>query len=161
MLLLTIQNFITHVYLVASKVDEHMLDHRQQQVVSWLSAPDPSTNFNKAKKQRHAGTGTWFLKINSYKQWQENPCASLWLHGLAGCGKTVLSSTIIRDLQDKSSENIVSTVNERGTKRTLCHLLQCCLLRLIPPLRYHHSPLENTSQREYGHFCYEWLTVCP
>lgn len=126
-----------------------MLDYRQQQLLNWLSAPDPSTNFNRAKNQRHAETGTWFLESEPYSTWQNNPSASMWLHGLAGCGKTVLSSTIIRDLQEKSGENTVSTVKwERHQTHALPFLAVLLSLRLIlPKSRYRHSPLgENTIQ---------------
>ena len=34
----------------------------------------------------------------SYHEWKHRPASLLWLHGKAGCGKTVLSSTIIHDL---------------------------------------------------------------
>ena len=35
--------------------------------------------------------------------WQKQRNSFLWLHGTPGCGKTVLSSTIIKELQDNSS----------------------------------------------------------
>ncbi|KAH0168095.1 Pfs, NACHT and ankyrin domain protein, partial [Aureobasidium melanogenum] len=65
----------------------------------WLHAPDPSTNYNRAIQQRHPGTGLWFLESEVYEGWRVEENGFLWLHGLAGCGKTVLSSSIIEDLQ--------------------------------------------------------------
>jgi hypothetical protein len=64
-------------------------------VETWLRAPDSSTNINRAKAQRHAGTGTWLLDSPIFQSWRAGSCRHLWLHGFAGCGKTVLSSTIL------------------------------------------------------------------
>lgn len=63
-----------------------------------LSAPDPSTNYLKALKQRQPGTGIWFLESEQYAKWKTGLISSIWLHGIPGCGKTVLSSTILQNL---------------------------------------------------------------
>ncbi|KAF9873496.1 hypothetical protein CkaCkLH20_08955 [Colletotrichum karsti] len=70
-----------------------------QQLKQWISAPDPSINYNKALGQRHEGTGKWFLDNGEYSNWKTAPgSSSLWLHGFPGCGKTILISTIVQDL---------------------------------------------------------------
>ncbi|KXH45551.1 pfs domain-containing protein [Colletotrichum salicis] len=71
-----------------------------QEVMKWLSPPDPSTNYNKACQQRHECTGQWFLESKEYSEWKKSPKSSLWLHGIPGCGKTILSSTVIKDLSN-------------------------------------------------------------
>ena len=58
---------------------------------------DPSVNYNEALKNRLAGTGKWFLDSDSYKSWK-TAGSNIWLHGFPGCGKTILSSTIIEDV---------------------------------------------------------------
>ncbi|KAH0168199.1 Pfs, NACHT and ankyrin domain protein, partial [Aureobasidium melanogenum] len=68
---------------------------------SWLHAPDPSTNYNRAIQLRHPGTGLWFLQSKAFRDWRVEENGFLWLHGLAGCGKTVLGSIIIEDLQEE------------------------------------------------------------
>ena len=65
----------------------------------WLSAPDPTINHNSAKARRHPDTGMWCLESSKYEEWKANANPCLWLHGIPGCGKTILSSTIIEDLQ--------------------------------------------------------------
>jgi hypothetical protein len=67
-------------------------------ICRWLSAPDPSTNYNKACKQRQADTGLWLLESESFKRWKTDPESWLWLYGIPGCGKTILSSTILEGL---------------------------------------------------------------
>jgi hypothetical protein len=72
---------------------------RQSKIRSWLSAPDPSTNYHKAHKQRQAGTGLWLLHSERFKRWKEASASRLWLYGIPGCGKTILSSTVVENLQ--------------------------------------------------------------
>ncbi|KAG9515935.1 purine and uridine phosphorylase, partial [Aureobasidium melanogenum] len=68
-------------------------------LAKWLHAPDPSVNYNRAIQQRHHGTGLWFLQSEAFADWSVEGNEFLWLHGLAGCGKTVLSSIIIEHLR--------------------------------------------------------------
>jgi hypothetical protein len=67
-------------------------------IYSWLSAPDPSTNYHKAHKQRQAKTGLWLLDSASFIKWKAGAASRLWLYGIPGCGKTILSSTVIEHL---------------------------------------------------------------
>jgi len=64
----------------------------------WLSAPDPCANYLRARKQRQAETGLWLIEGGRFKKWREAPASRLWLYGIPGCGKTVLSSTVIDHL---------------------------------------------------------------
>jgi Cdc6-like AAA superfamily ATPase len=77
---------------------------KEAKIKSWLNPPDPSTNRNKAQEQHHQGTGAWFLHNDIYMKWKEGKQHNtLWLHGIPGCGKTVLSSTVIEDLETNFS----------------------------------------------------------
>ena len=71
-------------------------DFQRDKVYRWLSAPDPSTNYVRARRSRQAGTGLWFLH-GAFNEWTQN-AQLMWLHGKPGCGKTVLSSTIIAQI---------------------------------------------------------------
>jgi hypothetical protein len=74
-------------------------------ICSWLSAPDPSTNYHKAHKQRQAKTGLWLLESSKFAKWKESAASRLWLYGIPGCGKTILSSTIIEHLLQHCPDN--------------------------------------------------------
>lgn len=67
-------------------------------ILEWLSAPDPSINHREARDKHEPGTGQWFLNCPEYSDWILGETQCLWLHGKAGCCKTVLSSTIIEDV---------------------------------------------------------------
>lgn len=62
------------------------VDNQYKEILKWLSAPDPSTNFNAAHKRRHNGTGKWLLENKVYKDWKLTRGSFIWLHGVAGCG---------------------------------------------------------------------------
>ena len=82
-------------------------DRLQRESRSWLSPPDPSTNYNIACEIHQNGTATWFCKGNVFAKWKAEGFL-LWLHGkreyrilvrrqprlmslaIAGSGKTIL-----------------------------------------------------------------------
>ena len=76
-------------------VDSLKSDSHFDKLKTWLSPPDPSTNRNAAKEKREEGTGDWFVTSTAFLEWKSGLRQHLWLHGLAGCGKTVLTSTIL------------------------------------------------------------------
>lgn len=90
------------------QVEDLALDNQRQKIHEWLNPPDPSSNLNKAQKKRYMGTGSWFLDSQSFMEWNYGICQTLWLHGIPGCGKTVLSAAIIEHLKQlRDSSHIV------------------------------------------------------
>ncbi|KAH7191260.1 hypothetical protein DER44DRAFT_889995 [Fusarium oxysporum] len=73
-------------------------DHRFAKIERWLSPPDCSTNANLARTRRHPGTGSWLLDSSTFQELKLGSRQHLWLYGLAGAGKTVLSTTILDHL---------------------------------------------------------------
>jgi Cdc6-like AAA superfamily ATPase len=73
---------------------------QRQKINDWLSAPDPSTNHRRARSGRSDNTGLWFIDGTAFKEWTENN-QLMWLYGKAGCGKTVLSFTIIAEIEHR------------------------------------------------------------
>lgn len=93
-----VQKTVDNTNMYVSRLCDYALSDRLK---NWLHAPDPSTNYNRAIHQRHPGTGLWFLQSEAYDDWRREANGFLWLYGLAGCGKTVLSSIIIEHLQNE------------------------------------------------------------
>lgn len=81
--------------------------HHLQEIRQWLSPPDPSENYNHAMKQRHKDSGQWFLQSAEYASWKSQPNSFLWLQGIPGCGKTILSSIIARDLEHEGIQSLL------------------------------------------------------
>jgi hypothetical protein len=80
---------------------------KHAEIYHWLSPSDPSTNFNKALQQRQEGTGLWLLQSSPFIKWHSQQNSFLWLHGIPGCGKTILSSTIIEHLVDTYPDQLL------------------------------------------------------
>ena len=76
-----------------------LLDTKLIHIRQWLSAPDPSVNYHKALTLRQPNTnaGQWLLKSDLFEQWKVK-ASTVWLHGIPGCGKTILCSTVIEDI---------------------------------------------------------------
>jgi len=54
-----------------------------QDLHSWLSPPDSSTNHNISRNAHHEGTATWFFQGGIYKEWRSTPSLlSVSLSGL-------------------------------------------------------------------------------
>ncbi|KAI9854271.1 MAG: hypothetical protein M1813_001311 [Trichoglossum hirsutum] len=66
--------------------------------LTWLRYTDTSEYYVHAREQVTKSTGDWFLK-GEFDVWKVKPKSFLWLYGKAGCGKTILSSTIIREIE--------------------------------------------------------------
>jgi hypothetical protein len=67
-------------------------------IKNWLSPSDPWTNHHAARGLHQAGTGEWVLENDAYKAWLSGSNRHLWLSGKAGCGKTILSSTMVENV---------------------------------------------------------------
>ncbi|KAL3480824.1 ankyrin repeat-containing domain protein [Aspergillus californicus] len=80
--------------LVRSWRNRSTADHRQK-LLRWLAAPDIAANYQAALKRRSEDTGSWFSESKPYLQWVAAPRSFLWLYGIAGSGKTILTSTAI------------------------------------------------------------------
>jgi len=119
---------------IAMKVNKTGRDQLQQDVRRWLSAPDPWTNHNIARKAHHRGTSTWFTQGDVFKQWKGTG-RLLWIHGLPGSGKTVLSSSIIEEIHDMCRMGLATIsifyfdFRDRG-KQEVRHLLSSILIQL-------------------------------
>lgn len=73
-------------------------DTQVTKIKRWLNPPEYSTTMNTARKRRHSGSGNWLIHSLPFQEWKLGFRRHLWLYGVAGCGKTVLSTTIIEHL---------------------------------------------------------------
>ncbi|KAF3283913.1 hypothetical protein TWF970_001081 [Orbilia oligospora] len=91
-----------------SKNDNPIIHYeKQQDIYRWLSPPDSSTNYNAAIKEQLQGSGLWFIESSEFSEWKRQRNSLLWLHGIPGCGKTILSSIIITHLKHIYSNQLL------------------------------------------------------
>ncbi|OGM50248.1 hypothetical protein ABOM_001042 [Aspergillus bombycis] len=75
------------------------LDERDR-ILRWLSDIQYSHTQNDHQRVRTHKTGDWLLRSDEYRECKATPGKFLWLYGPAGCGKSILCSTIIRDIAE-------------------------------------------------------------
>ncbi|CAI7573585.1 unnamed protein product [Penicillium glandicola] len=119
---------------VATKAatDSIRSDLHTDKIRRWLCPPDPSTNANQAKALRHEGTGAWLLENPIFESWHSGSRRHLWLYGLAGCGKTVLSATVLGHLANRNDGLTLSFFFDFSdtTKQTLDGMLNSLAFQL-------------------------------
>lgn len=54
---------------------------------------------------RQKGSGLWFIQGQQFQEWKNTQQSFLWLHGIPGCGKTVLCSSAIENVQTSQSDS--------------------------------------------------------
>lgn len=87
------------------KAELERLLKEKRAIEDWLSAPDPSINHDRARKSHFETTGSWFLESDQFTRFKQQRLLTC-LYGIPGCGKTVLSSTIIEAIRrDVGSAN--------------------------------------------------------
>ncbi|CAG8929162.1 unnamed protein product [Penicillium salamii] len=85
-----------------SLASKAMTTQEESQVV-WMSAASYSDRQRALRKKRTGDTGLWLLDSPEYNDWKNVPGSVLWLPGISGCGKSVLCSTIIQDIEENCS----------------------------------------------------------
>jgi hypothetical protein len=79
-------------------VRKFVLDQEDEKVLVWLLANRLQNNHNNARKKHQAGTGEWFIQSDGFTRFTQPSKTSLWVHGKAGFGKTILCSTVIQHI---------------------------------------------------------------
>jgi hypothetical protein len=102
-----ITEIATNIKETGEGIQRLRLNQHEREIRDWLSAPEPSINYENALEKRHKGTGVWFTGGQAFADWKKQSNTFLWLHGIPGCGKTVLSSTIIEHLSDVTTPDQV------------------------------------------------------
>jgi ankyrin repeat domain-containing protein 50 len=93
------------------------------------------TNQSEAWKKHEPGTGTWFLESDQYNDWLRDSGGSLCIYGLPGTGKTVLCSTVVRDIDTRRDEQqalvyFYYDFRDRDKQNT-AHCLRSLIVQLI------------------------------
>ncbi|KAF7534098.1 hypothetical protein G7054_g6514 [Neopestalotiopsis clavispora] len=95
-----------HAAAVAAAFAEELLGYVQPQEVNQeKTAPDVSSNLNKALQTRHPGSGQRLIQGEAYQRWKTQAKSFIWLYGIPGCGRKVLTSIAIEDLRASSDHS--------------------------------------------------------
>ena len=83
---------------VRDSVDTVITSQRCVKFLRWIKLADLSSNHNAARKKYEPTTGKSFLESEKFVSWMEGRISSIWVHGIPGAGKTILSSTVINHI---------------------------------------------------------------
>lgn len=130
----------------ARETTDLILDSR---VRDWLRPSDPSVDLISASKLRHSDTGRWFLESARYKWLKKSSGARLWLRGIPGSGKTVLTSRVIEDLRSDLRTDKIAIIYfffsfSDSSKQKLDHMLRSLIFQLADGM--HRSSMEHLMQ---------------
>ncbi|KAK1623691.1 hypothetical protein BDP81DRAFT_484650, partial [Colletotrichum phormii] len=115
------QNIGTDVSDLRRRVEEIQNDKKRKELLDWLCTVDTSVQYNTARSKHRSGTCDWLVKDSEdFKTWEKAPQSSLWLHGKAGSGKSILSSSVIKYLKDQHEQDPEVTVMLSSIVRQLC-----------------------------------------
>ncbi len=112
---------------------------RYAELMKWVCPYDvnPFENFQAAMERRQPGTGTWLTDYEHFKTWSQHDHGLFWLRGLPGCGKTVLTSTVVEHIQcslaskDNGTALAYSYIDYRNPAK---QDLDACLATLVKQL---------------------------
>ncbi|KAH9013104.1 hypothetical protein EDB85DRAFT_2296414 [Lactarius pseudohatsudake] len=138
---------ITH--SVRDGIDEIQWNQLKELLRAWLSPADPSTNHNIARKAQHKGTAVWFFQGSIFVEWKSTGTL-LWIHGKPGSGKSVICSSVIRDImaicEAGSAVMAYFYFDFKDLSKQSCHDL---LLSLVSQLSTRSSPCCDILHRVY------------
>ncbi|KAF3762569.1 hypothetical protein M406DRAFT_263163 [Cryphonectria parasitica EP155] len=96
------QSIGTDISGLRKEVRDFQAEEKRDKLLQWLCSIDPSENYNAARDKHENGTGDWLLRDSEeFKTWRMCPGSLLWLHGKAGSGKSILSSSVVKHLRER------------------------------------------------------------
>lgn len=122
-----------------------------------LKPPDAFIDYDNALRLHHPNTGRWFLRGQRFSWFKTTLDARIWLRGFPGCGKTVLASAVIEDLQTSCSSPALTVIYffftfSNASKQTLGHLLRSLIFQLAGLHESTKSHLSITLEHRGGVF---------
>ncbi|KAE8423305.1 hypothetical protein BDV36DRAFT_307716 [Aspergillus pseudocaelatus] len=111
---------------------------QQHKILTWLSDIQYSYTQNDHQNVRTDNTGDWLLSSGEYRKWKATPGKTLALYGPAGCGKSILCSTVIKDIEKDCSNDPSSIFSywyfqfNRNETQNVKNMTRSIIRQLIP-----------------------------
>jgi hypothetical protein len=119
------------IFALKAATDSIRSDFRTDRIRRWLCPTDPSTNTDHTRTLRHQGTDKCLQENPNFQSRHLGSGRNLWLRGLAGCGRTVLSATVLDYLTKENDGFILHFSFDLSdmTERTLDGMLRSLAFR--------------------------------
>ncbi|TEA14517.1 Vegetative incompatibility protein HET-E-1 [Colletotrichum sidae] len=123
---------------VASKVERIFdiqtrieLTSQRRKIVKYFLKDNPQPNFQTSLNLRQPMTGLWLTRSHStFFKWRDLPHSALWLSGIPGSGKTVLSGSVIEEILQLQTDSTAAAFfycdYKKKESQDLVNIL-CCL----------------------------------
>ncbi|KAJ5362407.1 hypothetical protein N7541_003251 [Penicillium brevicompactum] len=85
---------------ISKNIESKVQTLEEENILAWVSNATYSDRQRELQAKRLHDTGVWILDSPEYNDWKYTAGDILWLPGISGCGKSVLCSTVIQDLED-------------------------------------------------------------
>ncbi|KAB2568802.1 hypothetical protein DBV05_g12524 [Lasiodiplodia theobromae] len=85
---------------------ERRLSQERREMLNTVSGMRPEDSFRKHFSLHQDGTGVWFLESSEFDKFMSTPNSRLWVYGIPGAGKSVLSAMIIDHISTQRTEHI-------------------------------------------------------
>ncbi|KAJ7182472.1 ankyrin repeat-containing domain protein [Mycena crocata] len=134
--------------LIALSNNQDLLDIKMETLVEenirrnlndWLKPVHVGTSQRNAEDKRHVDTGLWLVRdISEFREWIYATGSFLWLYGMSGCGKTVLSAMIIETIRERAEHYAffyfdTNNLKQRNVTQLLCSLVMQLSARAAHP----------------------------
>ncbi|KAK6330000.1 hypothetical protein TWF718_003427 [Orbilia javanica] len=106
----TMADDIHEIKLQVCKLNENLTQQERNQICSWIEMINPTPKHNESTRWHDQKTSGWATRTKEWNNWLARSAGSrlVWLFGIPGAGKTILTSYLIE--QAKEALNGVSGV---------------------------------------------------
>ena len=134
------------------EIKDYQKGEYRTRIIQWLSTVEEGvkwSNHDDARRKHQVGTGEWLIEHPAFKEWKSTKGSVLWLYGIPGCGKTVLSSSVIEHLRSeydtKDNAALAYFYFDFGTpaKQSVANCVRYLLSRLTSNLLETPEELKN------------------
>ena len=81
------------------------LSEEREKILDYFLAVDPGPNLRTSVRLRYATTGFWLRDNAVFSKWIRDSGTNVWMSGIPGAGKTVLSGLVIQECMARASTN--------------------------------------------------------
>ncbi|KAL8835231.1 MAG: hypothetical protein Q9170_003393 [Blastenia crenularia] len=129
------------------------MSQEQEKDLAWLSTVSPALKLNDFQRERQPGTGTWLFDLPEFSNWLETSNNALWIYGIPGAGKTILSTLVVDEVLRHIRSELVGTAyfyirhDDKESHKT-CNVLGSLLAQLA---RQNYSALAEIMELRDEH----------
>ncbi|CAN9442142.1 unnamed protein product [Alternaria alternata] len=82
-----------------------VVNAERRKILDNFLSVNPEDSFRTNTRIRHATTGFWLTRTDEFTKWMQGSNLHLWLSGIPGAGKTILSSLIIQQCLKQAADD--------------------------------------------------------